>query len=368
MRKVCLYCERTATDTNLFCQEVYCPAEMAPYILDSGDWLGDIEVVRPVSLLRSSALYEVQQGGRRALMKVAHPGAEHTERLKREALALRGLSAGREHPGGLPRLLPAHPTSSTREHPYGRAVLEGHLLFFTLFEHFEGAPLRDLLIARPQLWIYHVGWIAGGLARAVAVLQSKGLLHYGLSPEAVLVRLGEPGEAPRALLCDLGVACTRRELPAAWYPAFVPPAYCAPELIGAAPPEGRYATDVYGLGLILQELLTGHPAYPHGRIGDADLLAAVRASPNPSARRGEDVEEVSRLADQAAQSSPEARPQSAADVAAALLAQFGAPPERRPRWAPSPRVALALVAVLLALAFTIAVGVSVAAGGAPAGA
>lgn len=361
MRKVCLYCERTESDTNLFCQEVYCPAETAPFILDRGDWLGDIEIMRPLSVLRSSTLYEVQQGRRRALLKVAHPGPEHTERLKREALALRELSAGKTPPLGLPRLLPAHPTSSVQQHPYGRAMLEGHLLFFTLFEHFSGATLRDLLIARPQHWIYHVGWVMGGIARAVAVLQSKGLLHYALCPEAVLVRHGEQGEGPRILLFDLGVACTRLELPTAWYPGLVPPAYCAPELIGGGTPTGRYASDVYGLGLMLHELLTGQPAYPHGRLGDGELFEVVRARPNPTSKRGEDVEEVSRLADQAVLQSPDARPQSAAEVAVALQEQFGIPPVKRPIWVPTPRVAIVLVAALLALAFLIAVGVSVAA-------
>ena len=42
MKRVCLYCERTSPDSNVFCQETYCPSEMSPYIFDYGEWLGDI--------------------------------------------------------------------------------------------------------------------------------------------------------------------------------------------------------------------------------------------------------------------------------------------------------------------------------------
>ena len=58
MKQVCLLCERTSPDNNLYCQETYCPAEMSPNILDYGEWLGDIEIVKPVMILRSAVLYE----------------------------------------------------------------------------------------------------------------------------------------------------------------------------------------------------------------------------------------------------------------------------------------------------------------------
>jgi len=53
MRRVCLRCERSAPDSNLLCQELACPAERAPRLLEAGEWLGDIEVVRPLAVLRT---------------------------------------------------------------------------------------------------------------------------------------------------------------------------------------------------------------------------------------------------------------------------------------------------------------------------
>src|SRR6266496_4377176 len=97
MKKVCLFCERTSPDNNLFCQETDCPAEMSPYILDYGEWLGDIEIIRPITVLRSSALYEARHNKQKVLLKVAHPGPEHTERLKRRTVIGRMISMSPSH-------------------------------------------------------------------------------------------------------------------------------------------------------------------------------------------------------------------------------------------------------------------------------
>ena len=92
MKRICLMCRRASPDDNLFCQETFCPAEMSPMIFNDGDWLGDIEILRPVAVLRSSALYEAMQAKRRVLLKVAHPGPENKERLKREAVFFRAAA------------------------------------------------------------------------------------------------------------------------------------------------------------------------------------------------------------------------------------------------------------------------------------
>lgn len=60
MKQVCLLCERTALDNNLYCQEIYCPAEKSPNILDYGEWIGDIEIIKPITILR--APYSMQPG------------------------------------------------------------------------------------------------------------------------------------------------------------------------------------------------------------------------------------------------------------------------------------------------------------------
>lgn len=358
MNKMCLLCARTSPDNNLFCQETYCPAEMSPYILDYGEWLSDIEIIRPVIVLRSSTLYEAQHNKQKVLLKVAHPGLEHTNRLKREAEFLQQLASAQQGEASLPRLLPPYANTTVAKDAYGKAMLKGHLLYFSLFEHFEGDSLRDVLVKNPQLWIYHVGWIMIGLASTVAFLQSQGqeLLHYGLSPEAVLVRFDAEQDVSQVLLCDLGIASDHRNVKQNWYPGFVLPAYTAPELVDTAAPKASYASDVYGLGLILYELLVGAPAYSFQLSSDEEVYAAVRQNQHVRMNRFEDVKDVADIAVKAVGQAPAERQQSAADVARALLKIFGDTPAKKQHLWFSPRSALLVTAALLLIAFLITAG------------
>ena len=149
MKQVCLLCNRTSPDNNLYCQETYCPAEMSPNILDYGEWLGDIEIVKPVMILRSAALYEATHHKKKVFLKVAHPGPENKERLKREAEFLKAIQLKKDQNEFLPVLLPPYANTTIQVDAYGKAMLRGHLLYFYLFEFVEGEPLRDVLTKNP---------------------------------------------------------------------------------------------------------------------------------------------------------------------------------------------------------------------------
>ena len=358
MNKVCLICERTSPDSNLFCQEAYCPAEMSPYIMGFGEWLGDIEIIRPMSILRSSTLYEARHNNHHVLLKVAHPGQEHTERLKREAMFLRDVLTDAKRDPSLPTLLAPYANTTPAKDPYGRAMLKEHLLYFCLFKAFEGEPLRDVLIKNPQLWIFHVGWIVLNLATSVAFLESKGLYHYTLSPDSLLVRFSSDTPSLDILLFDLGVVSDRKQLGQDWHPTLAAPAYTAPELVNTTATP-NYATDVYGLGVVLYELLVGTPAFPYKLHSDGEIYQAVLQQQRVRMNRVEDVKDVAALASTAVSAEPAARQKSAADVAEALLKIFGRAPALKKRRLPTTRTALLATVMLLAIAFLITFGVSI---------
>lgn len=359
MKQICLLCERTSPDINLYCQETYCPAEMSPSLLGYGEWLGDIEIIKPVSVLRSAVLYEATHQKQKVFLKVAHPGTENKERLKREAEFLRDIQLSKAQSKYLPKLLPPYTSTTIKNDAYGKTMLQGHLLYFYLFEHVEGEPLRNILTENPQLWINHICWIVISLAYALAFLHSKGLYHYGLTPESLLVRFDAKLNIPRILLFDLGVASDAANLKVNWHPFFVPPAYTAPELIptnGKIRPE--YATDVYGLGVMLYELLVGEPAIKFKLYSDTDVYRAVKRNQLVKMNRVEDVKTVADIAIQAVDQQLTARQQDATVLAKQLLAYFGeVPDEKRSRW-PSLRTIQVVVAALLAIAFLIALAVS----------
>ncbi|MEZ4726297.1 MAG: protein kinase [Caldilineaceae bacterium] len=354
MKQVCLLCERTSLNHNLYCQETYCPAEMSPNMLEPGEWLGDIEIVRPVIVLRSSVLYEAIQQKRRLFLKVAHPGTHHKERLKREAEFLRDIQLANRQDKYLPVLLPSYVNQSLNKktEPYGKIMLGGHLLYFFLFTHCEGEPLRDLLMKNPQLWLNHIGLMTISVANAIAFLHSKGKFHFGLSPEAVLVHFDEKENVPRVLLFDLGIMSDAQGMKSDWYNEFVAPAYLAPEFVSASSVRLDYRTDVYGIGLLLYELLVGEPAVPFKLRSDAEIYRLVLDSIQriPMSRR-EDVPELAEIAVKAVQPQQSNRQESARALIKELRKFFGSvPDEKASRW-PSLQTMLVIIGALLAVAF-----------------
>jgi serine/threonine protein kinase len=353
VRQDCLLCERSSPDNNLYCQELCCPAEMSPMVLEHGDWLGNIEIVKPIIVLRSSVLYEARHQQKKVLLKVAHPGPENRERLKREAEFLQQIQRGKERSEHLPVLLPPYANTQIHRDPYGKVVLQGHLLYYCLFEHFSGEPLRDMLAKNVQMWVYHIGWIMTHLAAGVAFLQSKGKFHFGLSPDCVLIRLDGESDTPHILLFDLGIASSRERLASTWYPFFVPPAYIAPELIDTQALQPTYATDVYGLGLMLYELLVGEPAFPYKVYSDDEVYDAVRHGRRVAMTRSEDVRTAADIALQAVEPNVAARYQNAAEMARALQKAFGEVPE--PKRLLSLRMVLFIVGASLVVVLLIVV-------------
>ena len=358
MKRVCLKCGRTTLGGDLFCQETYCPAEMSPIILSYGEWFGDIEIIKPVIVLRSAVLYEAMHQKEKVYLKVAHPGRENKERLKREAVFLKDIQLQKAKCEHLPHLLSPYVGTSISVDPYGKTMLGNHLLYFYIFEFFEGKPLRDLLMENPQLWINHIGWLMISLASAVNCIHLQRLFHYGLCPDDALVRIDDEPSVPRILLFDFGILTDKQHINRIWYDDFVLPAYFAPELVNARGILGDYRTDVYGLGLVLYEMLVGQPAYPFKLKGDAEVIEAVRKSARVRMNRTEDVPEIAKLTYQAVHPQPEQRFATAADFAEKLIRYFGpVPPPKKRRW-PSTNTIIWIAIGLLMVAFLIALALS----------
>jgi serine/threonine-protein kinase len=277
----------------LWCQEKYCPAEESPEILDHGDWIGDMEVVNMLTVTRTFALYEARRGEYRILLKIAHPGMQ--ENLKREARLLVELSKKRQHPA-LPKLLPAYSGAKLQDLPYGKTVFSGKTRYYEVFDYQNGETLRAMLLKNPTPFFQVVGWILLGLCDVVAYIHQSGRLHFCLSPEVVFVRFDKQG-VPRPLLIDLGIADTAQNLSQIWDKHNVTAAYTAPEIVEMKGKVGP-ATDVYGLGMILYEMLAGHPAYEYQLARDEDVyIDILRKNPPPTGRV--DLKNIPEIAERA---------------------------------------------------------------------
>ena len=145
------------------------------------------------------------------------------------------------------------------------------------------------------------------VADAVAFAHSRGLIHRDLKPDNVM--LGDFGEV---LVMDWGLAIP---VGAAIEIASVDgsPAYMAPEMALGEKERIGFATDIYLLGAILYEILTGHP--PHeGETVTACLIAAALNHISPTEQTGKLLD----IALKAMAADPEERYQNVGDFRDAI--------------------------------------------------
>lgn len=327
MKRVCTVCQRVSVDGNLWCQEPDCPAGNMPLIFDYGEWLGDIKVVRLLRVLRTAAIYEAERGKEQVLLKVAHPGCQ--DQLRREARVLLELAAHQQHPM-LPVLLPAYQQMDLKQRPYGKTMFRDEAKYYEVFAHVQGEFLRDILLKNPQPWYQHAAWMTISLADAIAFLHLRGkVLHLNLTPDAIYVRTDKEG-IPRPLLLDLGMLGDPAGIDPAWVRKYGVPAYTPPELIARDGPVG-YASDVYGLGLVLYEMLAGHPAFRFTQRKDDDVRRLVVGGVREPLERTDLAEDIHHIVHMAVQRAPEQRFQDVRAFAKMLRTKFGEVPAEKKR-------------------------------------
>jgi serine/threonine-protein kinase len=149
---------------------------------------------------------------------------------------------------------------------------------FLTMELIEGEMLGAHLARRGRVPLRDVVAIGRDLCAGLGAAHEAGVLHRDLKPENVI--LARDG---RAVITDFGIAraVAQAELARTGSGMVGTPAYMAPEQVeGASDLDGR--ADLYALGTILFELLTGTPAWS----GDSIVAVAVARilRPPPDAR------------------------------------------------------------------------------------
>ena len=214
---------------------------------------------------------------------------------------------------------------------------------YLVMEIVQGENLRQRL-ARGLVSSREAAGLGAQIAEALAAAHERGIVHRDLKPENVVVT-----PEGRAKILDFGLA--RRSLPRSGKPGdtvetrlretapgFVVGTvdYMSPEQVRGDPVDGR--SDVFSLGAVLFELLSGRP--PFARPTPADTMVAVLTDDPP------DIAGVAppvapgleRLVRRCLEKSPALRFQSARDVAFALEAVGAASVFRSfPPEAPLPR-------------------------------
>jgi len=154
-----------------------------------------------------------------------------------------------------------------------RELLLGGELVAHVLPFSPGQSLAEVLAHRPEpLPRPQALALVAQTAGALAAAHQRGHVHGELTPSRLLLE-PDAGGGWRVLLLDFGVSRLRAALRQAGLPSRIPYLhYLAPELLGESPEEPQPAADVYSLGVLLHELLVGHPPV----VGDTP--AEVRAA------------------------------------------------------------------------------------------
>ncbi|MGW0502674.1 protein kinase domain-containing protein [Micromonospora sp. NPDC003241] len=160
----------------------------------------------------------------------------------------------------------------TSVHDYGETVSpDGSITSFVVMELLTGEELEFRLTEGPLPWPEAVE-IGAQVADALAAAHRLGIVHRDVTTANVMMtHVG-------AKVLDFGIA-TRIGAPDEDEDGatFGTPAYVAPERLDGAPTQP--ATDVYSLGVLLHEMLTGRVPYPADTWDELSLALAEGAPP-----------------------------------------------------------------------------------------
>ncbi|HKH91327.1 MAG TPA: serine/threonine-protein kinase [Gemmatimonadaceae bacterium] len=268
---------------------------------------------------------------RRVVLKVLPEELSATVNVARFRREIR-LAARLTHPNIVPLL----------------AAAEGRGILYYTMPFVEGESLHARLGRDGELTTPEVVSIVRDLARALAYAHAHGVVHRDLKPENVLLVQGT------ALLTDFGIAkalsvaarrggggerrksdvpppdrvrspveCQMEQHVTATGIAVGTPAYVSPEQ-AAADPAIDHRTDLYSLGVVAYEMLTGQP--PFVQRATRALLAAHRTEEPPplAIRRPGTPPWLAQLVTRLLEKRPADRPQSADEVLRVLEDATGA--------------------------------------------
>jgi serine/threonine-protein kinase len=179
------------------------------------------------------------------------------------------IAAGLAHPN----ILPLHDVGAANG------------LLYYVMPFVEGESLRARLAREGPLEVEHAVRIAREVAEALEHAHGKGIVHRDVKPANILLL------ADHAVVSDFGVARAVGEIvdDPALVAATGTPAYMSPEQ-AAGSPDVDARSDLYSLGCVLYEMLTGEPpdreSGPPANVGEtlpeAALSLSLRQQPVPA--------------------------------------------------------------------------------------
>lgn len=269
------------------------------------DMIGDYLVRRLLGEGGMGKVYEAEErlSGRRVALKVLHPELSRSDAGRRLFLNEMAILARLEHPGIVRSL------ASTE--------VGGELVM--VLEYLDGRTLRARVAEGRLPWqeaVRVVADIASALAAAHG--QSPPIVHRDLKPENIMVTA-----SGAVKVMDFGVAKAIAALGQTNTQSVGTLQYMSPEQIDAHTIDHR--SDLYCLGLVFYELLSGRPPFVSASPRQLlNLQCTAEPPPLPDEVRADLPRGVEELLFQLLEKAPEDRPYLAEDIVERLAPFHGA--------------------------------------------
>src|SRR5687767_6587437 len=258
---------------------IFADASPSPSIEKAGDRIGRYKLLQQIGEGGCGVVYMAEQEEpvrRRVALKVIKIGMDTKQVIarfeaERQALALM------DHPN-IARVFDAGATDVGQPY-FVMELVRGIPITKYCDEH------RVPTEARLQLFI--------AVCHAVQHAHQKGIIHRDLKPSNIIVTLHDGVPMPKII--DFGIAkateaqLTKRTLFTQFHAFIGTPAYTSPEQMEMSGLDVDTRSDIYSLGILLYELLTGRPPFDPGELMKAGLEEIRRTirevdPPRPSHR------------------------------------------------------------------------------------
>jgi eukaryotic-like serine/threonine-protein kinase len=268
-------------------------------------WIGEYEVLSEIARGGMGVVYKARQKRVKRLvaLKMILTGQmasnEERERFLREA----EMAANLDHPN----IVPIYEVSESQGCPFfSMKLIEGESLSYLIKQKKQQQSAYDPSTAAQ---------LTATVARAVHFAHERGFLHCDLKPSNILLE-----SDGRPYVTDFGLAKRASEDSSLSLSGAIlgTPSYMAPEQASGSRRGLSPATDVYGLGAILYELLTGSPPFRNGTVMETVVEVLERDPLAPRELRPGIPKELETICLKCLEKNPKDRFSSAAALASEL--------------------------------------------------